>query len=435
MSRWKAARVAKNFSVFTNASAYLTEGDGNTLAVGAYGENSRAKGIDGDQANSGAPYAGAVYVFARSGMVWTQQAYVKASNTVEENYFGASVAFSADGNTLAVGSPGETTNASDISRNGAFAIEGIGAVYIFSRNGTIWSQQAFLKASNIRIGIKYFWRGNDSRSFGASVALSDNGNTLAVGVPGEDSNATGINGDQYNTSAIDEGAAYVFTRTASVWAQQAYVKASNTVSFRAAVVNFWAYDVGAKFGGSVALSGDGNTLAVGATGELSNATGIGGNQADRSAAWSGAVYVFARIGEAWTQQAYVKASNTRSGGNFGSALALSKDGNTLAVGALGEDSDARGIGGNQQSADSIAFTSSGAGAVYVFTLGSKGWTQQAYVKASNTGKQHFFGTAVALSGDGKTLAVGATGETSNATGIGGNQADNSAIGAGAVYLY
>ena len=299
-------------------------GDGNTLAVGAYGENSRAKGIDGDQIDGGAPYAGAVYVFARSGIVWKQQAYVKASNTLDTSYFGASVAFSADGNTLAVGSPGETTNASDISRNGVFAIEGIGAVYIFSRNGngTGWSQQAFLKASNLTIGRLNFWSGNDSRSFGASVALSDNGNTLAVGVPGEDSNATGINGDQYNTSAIDEGAAYVFTRTASVWAQQAYIKASNTVSFRAAVVNVWSPDVGAKFGGSVALSGDGNTLAVGAKGELSNATGINGNQADNSAARSGAVYVFTRADSVWSQQAYVKASNTGANDGFGIRVAL-----------------------------------------------------------------------------------------------------------------
>ena len=123
------------------------------------------------------------------------------------------------------------------------------------------------------------------------------------------------------------------------------------------------------FGYGVALSGDGNTLAVGAGGESSNATGIGGNQADNSAAASGAVYVFARSGGVWTQRAYVKPSNTRAGGSgfFCSSLipcyavALSKDGNTLAVGSIGEQSNATGIGGNQ--ADNSAF---GVGAVYLY---------------------------------------------------------------------
>lgn len=75
-----------------------------------------------------------------------------------------------------------------------------------------------------------------------------------------------------------------------------------------------------------------------------------------------------------------------------------------------------------------------AGAVCVFTRSGGVWSQQAYVKASNTG-QDLFGESVALSGDGSTLAVGARNESSNATGIDGNQADNSANGAGAVYVF
>jgi len=71
----------------------------------------------------------------------------------------------------------------------------------------------------------------------------------------------------------------------------------------------------------------------------------------------------------------------------------------------------------------------------VFTRSVATWTQQAYVKASNTGAGDHFGTSAALSSDGTTLAVGATGEDSSATGIGGNQADNSAVGAGAVYVF
>ncbi len=108
------------------------------------------------------------------------------------------------------------------------------------------------------------------------------------------------------------------------------------------------------------MSADGNTLAVGARDEDSAATGIDGDQADNSALAAGAVYVYTRAGATWSQQAYVKASNTGRGDNFGS-VTLSADGNTLAVAAFREDSAATGIGGDQ--ADNSA---GGAGAVYLY---------------------------------------------------------------------
>jgi hypothetical protein len=140
--------------------------------------------------------------------------------------------------------------------------------------------------------------------------------------------------------------------------------------------------------------------------------------------------VFTRSGTTWTQQAYVKASNTGADDSFGYSVVLLADGSTLAVGAYNEASAATGIGGNQ--ADNSA---GGAGAVYVFTRSGTTWTQQAYVKASNTGADDGFGRSVALSADGSTLAVGAYGEGSAATGIDGNQADGSAVQAGAVYVF
>ncbi|MDW8373921.1 MAG: FG-GAP repeat protein, partial [Planctomycetota bacterium] len=73
--------------------------------------------------------------------------------------------------------------------------------------------------------------------------------------------------------------------------------------------------------------------------------------------------------------------------------------------------------------------------VYVFVRSGGVWSQQAYIKASNTGADDWFGYSVALSADGNTLAVGAPYEESNATGIGGNQNDNSAADSGAVYLF
>ncbi|MFB2351183.1 hypothetical protein, partial [Priestia megaterium] len=90
------------------------------------------------------------------------------------------------------------------------------------------------------------------------------------------------------------------------------------------------------FGTSVALSGDGNTLVVAAKEEASSATGINGNGQDNSARGSGAAYVFTRSGAAWSQQAYIKASNTGANDNFGYSIALSSDGATLAVGAIRE---------------------------------------------------------------------------------------------------
>ncbi|MGH8474815.1 MAG: choice-of-anchor D domain-containing protein [Methylococcales bacterium] len=133
------------------------------------------------------------------------------------------------------------------------------------RSGATWSQQAYLKASNTGY----------SDNFGVSVAIS--GDTVVVGAPGENSNATGVNGDQSDNSADYAGAAYGFLRSGATWSQQVYLKASNTGSDD-------------EFGVSVAISGD--TVVVGAPFENSNATGVDGNQSDDSASYSGAAYVF-----------------------------------------------------------------------------------------------------------------------------------------------
>ena len=258
---------------------------------------------------------------------FTKQAiqYLKASNTNPGDLFSSySVALSADGSTLAVGAIGEASAA--------------GAVYVFTRSGTSWSEQAYIMASNTSA--------NDH--FGTSVALSADGSTLVVGAFEESSSATGINGNQADNSALSSGAVYVFSRTGTSWSQQAYVKASNT-------------NANDYFGTRVALSADGSTLSVGAANEASSAAGINGNQADNSASGAGAVYLFSRTGTSWSQQDYIKASNTDKGDGFGSGMALSADGSTLAVGASGEDSSATGINGNQSDN-----SSQNAGAVYVY---------------------------------------------------------------------
>lgn len=371
---------------------------GDTAVVGASAEDSSATGVNGDQTSNGASDAGAVYVFVRSGGVWSQEAYLKASNTQAFDNFGGAVAVAGD--TIVVAAQGEDSAATGVNGNQADnSANFAGAAYVFTRSGTAWSQQAYLKASNT---------GANDR-FGYSVAIT--GDTVVVGAKDEASSATGVNGNQSNNSASGAGAAYVFVRSGTTWTQQAYLKASNT-------------GVSDSFGWSVAAAGD--TVVVGATGEASAATGVNGNQSDNSAFAAGAAYVFVRSGTTWSQQAYLKASNTGASDSFGSLVAVSGD--TAVVGAPMEDSAATGVDGDQNSNGAT-----NAGAAYVFIRNGATWSQQAYLKASNTGADDSFGFAVAVAGD--TVAIGAPGEDSSATGVNGSQNNNGVSDSGAAYVF
>jgi hypothetical protein len=325
-----------------------------------------------------------VYVFRRSGDSWVQEAHWENGDG-----FGHSVAVWED--TLAIGNP----YAGDI----VSGVTNRGYVYIYRRTNNSWVEEAYLTAP----------AGDSNDQFGTSVSLW--GDTLAVGAVGESSAATGVNGDQTDNNAAGSGAAYVFRRAESSWQLEAYIKASNTEAQDA-------------FGSHLALWGD--TLVVGAPGEDSAARSAHGDQVDNAASGSGAGYVFRRFGASWVQEAYLKASNTDPNDAFGDRLALWND--TLAVSALGEDGGFAGIDGDQM--DNSLDRS---GAVYMFQRSGLDWTQDAYIKASNPDAVDLFGISLALWGD--TLAVGATGEDSGATGIGGNQHDASALSSGAVYLY
>jgi hypothetical protein len=328
----------------------------------------------------------------------TQQAYLKASNTDLGDTFGNAVAVS--GHTVLVGAPGEASASTDVDGDqGDNDASSAGAVYVFVREGAGWSQQAYLKAPNAESG----------DAFGRSVALD--GDTAVIGATGEDSSATGVDGDLSDNSVPQAGAAYVFVRHGTTWSLEAYLKASNPDA------NDW-------FGHQAAISSD--TIVVGAYGERSSATGVDGDQADNSALLAGAAYVFSRVGGSWSQQAYLKASNTDALDLFGVALAVSDD--TIVVGAAQEDSAATGVDGDQTD-NSVPFS----GAAYVFVRSGATWSQQAYLKASNTGMNDIFGMSVTVSGD--TVVVGAPGERSSATGIDGDQHDNSASGSGAAYVF
>jgi predicted amidohydrolase YtcJ len=358
-----------------------------------------------------------------------QIAFLKASNVEAGDHFGCGgeiqghtgqgVALSADGGTLAVGAPHESSRAAGVNGNQADnSLFDAGAVYVFTRRGDAWTQQAYLKASNPQTGAK----------FGHSVALSADGNTLAVSAYWEASNATGINGNQRDESIPQAGAVYLFIRAGTAWKQQAYIKASNTGEPGTAET----FAEGDQFGWSLALSRDGSTIAVGAIAEDSAAAGIDGNQRDNSAQSAGAVYVFARTGNAWSQQAYVKPSNLDAGDMFGYSVSLNAAGTVLAVGSFDEDGSGRGINPPPDNRNA------GSGAAYVFTRVGAVWSQQAYIKPSNSEPQDSFGVQVALSDDGATLLASSLDEDCLATGINASGCDNdsgSDISTGAAYVF
>jgi hypothetical protein len=284
-------------------------GDGNIALVGAYGKNT---------------FTGAAYVFMRGGTTWSQQAKLAAGDGALTDYFGGSVALSADGATALVGAYGHDNNT--------------GAAYVFARSGTSWSQQAELAASD----------GNEGDAFGNSVALARDGLNASVGAIGRNA-AT--------------GAAYVFVRSGASWSQQARLTASDGNS-------------GDGFGLSVALSGDGGTALIGAESHNNN-TGAAYVFARSGATWNqqaeltasdgapndyfgpsvtlsedggtalvgaaghnsltGTAYAFVRSGTTWSQQTELTARDAAQYDGFGTSVALSADGSTALVGAPGRN--------------------------------------------------------------------------------------------------
>ena len=160
-------------------------------------------------------------------------------------------------------------------------------------------------------------------------------------------------------------------------------------------------------------------------------SGINGDQADNSAPGSGAVFVFEPNGTGgWSKQAYIKASNAGANDRFGTSISLSSDGSKMVVGAVFEGSASVGIGGDQ-----FNDTAANSGAIYLFSRDGTGvWQQMSYIKSPSSEAEDRFGDSVTLSDDGLTLAVSVPDEDSAAD-AGGDQSDNSADSAGAVYIY
>jgi hypothetical protein len=380
-----------------------------------------------------------------------QRAYLKASDTEENDYFGGEVA--VDGDTVVVGAAGKATGPAPARQSGA--------AYVYNLVAGAWSETAILTGPD-----------GDLDRFGLSVAVD--GDIIAVGAPVED--------DESQTFQ-NSGAVYVFERSpgGTDWAFAARLESPDKdelirgaeFGFSVAVsgnrifvgapqerrlgtgggeVNVFekapggwtnvdtfaptVSELGDRFGQSVSASGD--AVVVGAPGEDSGAKGVGGDPDDASAPQSGAAYIFNYNpgSNAWQQGAYLKASNTRSADEFGKSVSI--DGAIVAVAAPGEDSNATGVNGDEEN-DEL----SSAGAVYLFEGSGNSWAQTAYVKPSNTLRgfggertsQTWSSWASTVAVSGNALLVGASRELSAAREIDGDQSDVSAASSGAAYLF
>src|SRR5262249_54327972 len=151
----------------TSVALAATESTNGTALVGAREDNTKV---------------GAAWVFTRSGTTWSEQAKLTGAGETGAGKFGVSAALSSDGNTAMIGGPGDNSF--------------LGAAWVFTRWGSIWTQQGSKLTGSEEIS---------APEFGAGVALSSDGNTALIGGPGDN---------------LLKGAAWAFTRSGSTWTQQ-----------------------------------------------------------------------------------------------------------------------------------------------------------------------------------------------------------------------
>jgi len=279
---------------------------GDTALIGAQGSD-LAAGVD----------AGAVYVYVRTGTTWMFQDKLEAADGAAGDAFGTALA--VHGETCVVGA------IFDDDAGGSS-----GSAYVFERVGTTWTESAKLTASDAA--------GSDQ--FGSSASFD--GGTLILGAPGE---------------SVATGAAYVFTRPAGAWTEDAKLVASDGVS-------------GDRFGAAVV---EGDTVVVGA---------------EEALAFAGAAYVFMRVGTMWSERAKLLAPDGLVGDRLTSSLAL--EGCLLALGAQGHDA-----------------VQASAGACYVYRLQGTTWTFDRMLLGSDSTSVNLVGAAVGMAGE--TIVLGGPG--------------------------
>lgn len=405
--------------------------DGSTMAVGAPGES-----------GANAANSGAVYVYTRRSGVWSQQAYLKAPDAAVNDEFGAAVALSSDGRTLVVGARGKAGPATEAGSDPSYLPERQrGAVYVFAHAGGQWTQEARLPTSA------------ESFLFGRALALSGDGRSLVVAdqarmrvfsrtsawqqeasLPGGDSLAISADGSTLAVGSMFEsvsGTVSLYVRQAQAWNFKATLTAPPSVS------NPTIYSQFDRFGGAVALSATGDVIAVGAPGDGRELYGVLTDvPAGSELPWSdrhGAAHVFVRRGGVWQREAYLKPAAGNDFSALGTALALSADGKTLAVGAPFNSWGGTGV---LTPPAQVTSTATWSGMVQVFKRTGTEWALTKLVKGTNADPVDEFGGAVGLNADGSLLAVGAEAEGGSSSGVGGSQVQGPHHHyVGAVYLY
>ena len=260
--------------------------------------------ISGDYAIVGASYedlsgsdgAGAAYIFKRSGVTWTEETKVVASDRAGGDKFGKSVSISGD--YAIVGSHNE-----DHDVTGGNVLSNAGSAYIFKRSAatSTWTQETKIVASDRAVGDQFGW----------SVSIS--GDYAIVGSVYEDHDVTGGN------VLSNAGSAYVFKRSGTTWTQETKIVASDRAGSD-------------YFGASVSISGD--YAIVGAHYEDHDFSGANYMSA------AGSAYIFKRSGTTWTQTSKISASDRGGSDYFGYSVSIS--GNRSIVGAYGHDYDLNG---------------------------------------------------------------------------------------------
>ncbi len=359
---------AQTLALKNQPSAVALSGDGKTMALSFNGED-----------------AGVVRVFNWQNGAWVPSALVTSDAPVFGDGFGTSVAFSHDGTTLVVGANQENDCAvtqADASVQyvkcaadggpGA-ALRHNGSLYVFTLMNGQWRQQARLIRPQPQ---------NDD-IFGTGVWTSVDGTVALSAATYADNGAT-----------LDVGRVHVFALSGGTWQHASELRAPVERALQRI--------------GSIAASASGDLVAVGSPADPSNATGANGDAANTSAPRSGAVLLFSRDGGSWAPAGYLKPGLTFAESAFGGSVSMSADGRTLVVGAPFEAGAGQGVAADPAQQGAVQ-----SGAVYVFTGdGAGGWSQSAYLKASNARAAAQFGWAVALSADAGVLLVSAPGEAS-----------------------
>ena len=310
-----------------------------------------AMSADGSIIAVGKPYAaqggserGEIVVRTRSGSTWSNASgspTLAASDKSNSAKLGRSIDISGDGNYIIAGAPNETSNT--------------GAAYVFYQGSThTWAQQAKITATG----------GTTSEQFGVDVDIDADGTRAIIGAWKEDN----------SSNSEDYGAAYIFKRTGTSWAQEARIVSSDIA-------------LDDEFGNTVAINSTDGSVAV-----------VGAHLEDTGGDMAGAAYIFKRTGTSWAQDAKIVADDAAAYDIYGWRVAISADGSHVFVTAQLENS-------NQ-------------GKIYVYknTSGST-WAQQATIVQSSrvTG---YFGDGLAVNNSGDIVIAGAHRETATGSNAG-----------------